>query len=431
MDFKATKKKLKETKYQLEIEFSQKVMAEFEKEALKKLAKTLELKGFRKGKVPVAMAEKHLSKEKVTQQALGLALPEVYARAVQETKLRPIGPPEIKIKEFKPKKPILLEALVEVLPKIELPDFKKIKIKRESTKLTEQELKQGLENLQKRLAEYTDKKSPAKKGDWVEIDFEGSVRGAKIEQLSSQTHPFVLGEGGFIKGFEEQIKGMKKGEEKEFKLSLPKNHPQKMLADKKVDFKLKLNKVKKVKLSSLKELAKKLGAKSEADFKKRFKKAQEAQKKETVDKKFEQRLVAEVIDKAKLELPKGLISQEYQRISEQHKKDLAAQKMTIEDYLERFKIDQKELEKNLNETAKQNVKVALVMAEISQQEKIEPTEKEIKAKTNQLITEGMMQGGKKPELREHYQSEQGQTFITNVIRNEKTLKRLKGLVAKS
>jgi len=428
MELKVEKIKLRDTKVKLIIEFSQAVFAEYEEKAITKLAQALELKGFRKGRVPVSLAKEHLSKEKIAQQALGLALPEVYGQAVMKAKISPIGPPQIKIRVFKPKKPILLEAEVETLPKIELPNFKEIKVKKEPAKLTEKELEEGLDTLRKRLAEYKDKKGPAAKGDWVEITFEGSIKGAKIEQLSSKNHPFLLGQGGFVKGFEDQIEGMKKGEEKKINLVLPKKHPNKTLAGQKVDFIITLNRVKKVIIRPLKELAKKLGAKDEADFKKRFKKAQELEKKKAIEQKFEQRLVAEVINKAKLELPESLVAQEFQRITERHQAELKQQQMTPKEYLTRFNIDQKELDKKLDQTARENVKVALVMAEVGRKEKIEATEAEIKKRTNQMISQGMVEGGDKNELRNQYQSEKGQRFIANIIRNEKTLKRLKKLV---
>jgi trigger factor len=428
MDFKAKKKQLKDTKYQLEIEFSQKVFEEFKKQALKKLAAALELKGFRKGKVPLAVAQKELPQEKIIQEALSMALPEVYARAVQETKLKPIGPPQIKVKKIQDQEPIKLEAEVEVLPKITLPDFKKLKVKKESSKLTDKELREGLQAITKQMASYDEKKGSAAKGDWVEISFEGTVKGAKIDQLTSKNHPFVLGEGGFIKGFEEKIINMKKDQEKTFSIALPKKHPDKLLADQKAEFKVKLNNVKKVNIPTLKEIAPKIGAKNEKDFKAKFEKAQQEQKKKAVEQKYEQQVVAKVIEKTKIKLPEGLVDQEYQRISAQHKAELQQNNMKLEDYLQKYNIDAKELEKNLKQTAEQNIKVALVMGEIANIEKIEPTKKQIKLKTEQMISEGMMKGGEKQQLREQYDSDQGQNFVSNVVRNEQTLKRLKELM---
>jgi len=428
MDFKVKKKQLKDTKYQLEIEFSQKVFEEFKKQALKKLAAALELKGFRKGKVPLAVAKKELDEEKIVQEALSIALPEVYARAIQETKLKPIGPPRVKVKKIEDKGPIKLEAELEILPEITLPDFKKLTVKKESFKLTDKELKEGLQAITKQMASYDEKKGPAVKGDWVEISFEGTVKGARIDQLTSKNHPFVLGEGGFIKGFEEKIIGMKKAEEKTFSISLPKKHPDKLLADKKAEFKVKVNNVKKVNIPTLKEIAPKIGAKDEKDFKAKFEKAQQEQKKKAVEQKYEQQVVAKVIEKTKIKLPEGLVDQEYQRISAQHKAELQQNNMKLEDYLQKYNIDAKELEKNLKQTAEQNIKVALVMGEIANVEKIKPTEKQIKLKTEQMISEGMMKGGEKNQLREQYASDQGKNFVGNVVRNEQTLKKLKELV---
>jgi trigger factor len=428
MNLKVDQKKLKETKVKLTIELATKDFVPFQKRALEKLAQGLELKGFRKGKVPVKIARDHLPEDKIAQEALSLALPEIYLQAIQETKLRPIGSPKVNVSQFEKGKPVIIEVEIELLPKIELPDYAKLKIEKRSAKVTDKELEEGITGLRQRLADYQKKNGPAKTGDWVEITFEGFLGGAKVEQLSSKNHPFLLGQGGFVKGFEDQLVGLEKGQKKEFELKLPQTHPDKTLAGKKINFKVELNQLKKVKLSSLSQLAKKLGAKDEADLKKRFQQAKEKQKKEEAEKEFEQRLVAEVVDGAKLKLPDQLVGQEYQRILEDYKQGLAKQNISLKDYLEKQNISQKEFEKTLKKTAVQNVKVGLVMSEVGQQEKIVPAEKEVKTKTNQLISQGMMQGQSKSDLEDHYRSEEGQRFIQNVVRNEKTLKRLKELI---
>ncbi len=427
MDLKVKKEEIKKTKVKLLVEVPVKVFEEFKKDALEKLAKQVEVKGFRKGKVPAKVAKKHLEEGKIEQEALQMALPEVYGKVVMDEGLKAVGQPKVDVKQFEEDKPVKLSYTVDLMPEIKLPNYKNLKVKKEEAKLTKKDIKQGLDSLKKRMADYEDKDGKAEKGDWVEVSFEGKLKGAKVDQLSSQNHPFVIGQGGFIDGFEDQIEGMKKGEKKSFKLKLPKDHPDKEMAGKEVEFEVEINGVKKVKEASLDEVAKKMGAKDKEDLEVKFKEAQEKQMETEIEKKYEQDLIAKLVDKAKFELPEALVEQEYSRISQEQESQLAQQGMTKEQYFKKFKIDEKDYEKKLKESAEQNVKVALVLNQLAKEEDVKPTDKDIKAKTESMISQGMMQGGDKNELREHYESEQGQNFISNVLRNEKTLEALKEL----
>jgi trigger factor len=427
MDLEVSKKKLKETKVKLSVEIPVKIFEEFKKEALDKLAKQVEVKGFRKGKVPVKVAKKHLEEEKIDQEALQMALPEVYSKVVLDEKIKPVGQPKVEIKQFEENKPVKVDYTVDLLPEIKLPDYKKLKVKKESSELTEKDIEEGMEGLKKRLSDYEEKEGKIEKGDWVEIDFEGTIKGAKSDQLSSKNHPFIVGEGGFVPGFEKEIIGMKKGQKKSFKLKLPKDHPEKELAGEEVKFEVKINEVKLVKEPTLDEVAKKMGVKDKKELKEKFKEAQENQKEKEVEKKYEQDLVTSLVNKAEFGVPDALVEQELSRISAQQDQQLAQQGMTKEQYFENYKIDEKEYQEKLKESAEQNVKVALVLNTLAQEEDINPKKAELKKKTEEMISQGMMQGGDKNELRDQYESDQGQNYVENILRNEQTLKRLKKL----
>jgi trigger factor len=427
MDLKVSKKQPKETRVELAVEVPVKIFDEFKKEALEKLAKQVEVKGFRKGKVPPKVAKKHLEKGRIEQEALQMALPEVYSKIVIDEELRPVGHPEVEIKQFEEGKSIKIKYSVDLMPEIKLPNYKNLKVKKETAKLTKKDIKEGLEGLRKRMADYKDKDGEAEEGDWVEINFDGKLEGAKLDQLSSANHPFLIGQGGFVEGFENEIVGMKKNQKKTFKIELPKDHPDKKLAGKEVEFEVEVNDLKKVIEPSLDEVATKMGAKGKEDLSKKFKEAQFKQMETELEKKYEQDLITELVEMSKFEVPKALVEQEYQRISSEQDRQLSTQGMTKEKYFEKFKIDEKEYETKLKEKSEENVKVALVMNALAREEKIEPTSKELKMKTEEMISQGMMQGGDKNELRDQYESEQGQNFIENILRNQKTLEKLKEL----
>lgn len=203
------------------------------------------------------------------------------------------------------------------------------------------------------------------------------IEGVKVDQLSSKNHPFILGEGGFVKGFEEKLVGLKKGQKKLFSLKIGKDHQNKEFAGKKVDFKIRVNRLKKVILPTIKELARKLGSKNEAEFKMKFKKAQEKQKQDQAEKRFESRLIAELVKKTKLDLPKSLVKQELRRISSLQDSQFAQQGITKEQFLKNAKIKEKDYNNDLKKAAENNVRIALIMNRLAKEEKIEPKKKSL------------------------------------------------------
>jgi len=395
MELNVKKEKLKKTKVKLSVEVPVKIFEEFKKDALDKLAKQVEVKGFRKGKVPAKVAKKYLEEGKIEQEALQMALPEVYGKVIVDESLKPVGQPKVKIKQFEQDKSVKIEYTVDLLPNIKLPDYKNLKAKKEKASLTKKEISQGLDGLRKRMADYEDKTGKVEKGDWVEVSLEGKLKGAKVDQFSSDNHPFIIGDGGFIDGFEDEIKGMKKDDKKTFKLKLPEDHPDKDMAGKEVKFEVELKEVKKVKEASLNEVAKKMGAKDVKDLKVKFKEAQKKQLETEIEKKYEQDLITKLVDNAKFEVPEALVKQEYERINREQEHQLVQQEMTKEQYFKKFRIDEKDYDKKLKESAKKNVEVALVLNQLAKVEKIKPSQKETKAKTESMISQGMVQGGDK------------------------------------
>jgi len=195
------------------------------------------------------MVEDKLKPEALLMEAGDHAVKHVYSDYVIEKKLEPVGEPEVSIIKIAKGNPFIFKVKITVLPDVELSDYKAIasKIKGKEISVTEEEVQDTLNYLQKTRAKMTPKNEAAAKGDFVEIIYQNK----DIENNKEFPDKFILGEGGFMKGFEDSIIGMKAGEEKEFKSTFPENTPQKNLAGKEGDFKVKMISVQKIELPEI------------------------------------------------------------------------------------------------------------------------------------------------------------------------------------
>lgn len=385
--------------------------------AFEKLAKETKIPGFRPGKAPRDFVEAQIGQDKILSDALDMALPESWREVILESKIIPLHQPEIKIKVFGPATSFIYEAEVDVLPQIDLPDYKKIKIKAVNPKkITEKDVDETIKNLQKAYAQYNDVKRPAKKGDRIEIDYEGFIRGAKIEQLSSKNHPMILGETKLIPGFEEKLIDLRVGERREFELILPKELPDKFLAGQKVKFKVKMLRVQERKLPKIdnafaKRISKfKTLKQMREDIKKSLVKRAENQAKSQTEKN----LVEKIVAKTNFELPESLVKQETLSMIDDFARDLERRGIKFKDYLEKIKKTREEIEKEIRKQAEKRVRISLIIAEIKQQEKVNVSESEID-KEVEIIKKSGQKIEDEVVLRR---------YIKSVLANQKTLDKL-------
>ena len=204
---KHTIEKLPQSRIKAEITLSSEEFKKYQKEAFEKLASGVEIEGFRPGKAPKAMLEEKIGKDRIFSEALEHAIPHSLAEFSSRENIQPISQPKIGLKKFpmedKLGEDLVFEAEFDVLAEIKLADWKKISIKKEKpAKVVPKEIEEVLANIQQSRAEYKKVERALKNGDRAEIDFSGSVKGVKIEQLSSKNHPFILGSGYFLPDFE-------------------------------------------------------------------------------------------------------------------------------------------------------------------------------------------------------------------------------------
>jgi trigger factor len=425
MKLEIKREDLGKAKVKLEITVSKADFDIYRAKALNRLKEQVEVSGFRPGKAPDKMVIEKLGETRIESEALDMVVRESTFLAMSKENIIPIDSPKVAISQFEKNKDLIYSIEVSILPKVVLGDYKNIKIKKEEAKISKEEVDKAIEDLRKRMATPIEKKEGLKKGDWAEIDFEGSIKGVKIDKLTSTKFPLVVGEVKFVPGFEEKLIGMKKGEEKEFELTLPKDAPEENLKGAKAKFKVKLHELKGIQLPELnQEFAQKLGASDLADLKKRMVEAIKNQKQLEIENKYKMNLVDQAATKTKIEIPESLINQEKERLIGEFSRQLSMSGMTVEQFLEGQKKSKDALDKDFVVQAEKNVRIGLTLAEISKAENVAITATEIETEVDRLINEGMKQGLKKSDLVKSYESEDGQRYIENMLKNKKTIDKI-------
>ena len=362
----------------LSIEVSPEKLAQYKKVVMQKLNEEMDVPGFRAGKIPENVIEEKIGKEALQARLIQEALPLTYTEAVVKEKVQVVSRPQVKIIS---EDPLKYEAVVSVLPEIKLPDLKKIKVPKEDVKMTEKEVEQVLLDLRKRASKFKEVTRALKKGDRAEIDFEGfDDKGKALPSTKSQNHPVILGEQSLVPGFEENIEGMKKGEEKEFKVKFPKDYPHKPFQNKDVKFKVKVNRTEEVEMPELDEaFIQQISGKKQslADFKKQLEGDLLVYKKRDVENRRREEFLSKLVEAAKLEVPEGLIKEEIDFMSEETKLNLKKQGIDFKVYEEQMKKQGKDLDKQYAKEAEKRVRVRLVLSQSLKDEKIEVEEAEL------------------------------------------------------
>ena len=201
--------------------------------------------GFRKGKVPRPIFEQRFGVEALYQDAVDILLPEAYGEAIDETGINPVAQPEVSVTQIEKGKDFIFDATVTVEPEVELGEYKGLEIEKQDTELTDEELQESIDHSLGHLAEMVVKEDGAvENGNTVNIDFSGSVDGEEFEGGQAEGYDLEVGSGSFIPGFEEQLEGMKTGEEKDVVVTFPEEYHAEELAGKEATFKTKVNEIK-------------------------------------------------------------------------------------------------------------------------------------------------------------------------------------------
>lgn len=414
-------KQKKLEKAQLEIEFEL-TAEEFQKHvdhALLHLKEHVKVDGFRQGQVPLNMVKERVGQESLLMEAGDMAVNDVYSKYIIENKLEPIGQPEIQILKIAEGNPLLFKVTITTLPEIQLPDYKEIAshIKAKEVSVADTEIEDTLNYLQKSRAKFTTENKPAEKKDFVEIEYQSK----DINNNEIIKDKFVLGDGGLMKGFEDEIVGIKAGQEKEISVKFPDNAPKKDLAGKDIVFKIKMLSVQKMELPEINdEFAKQLGGfDSLIILKNNIKEGLTAEKIEGEKQRQRMEILEKIAEKIDFEMPEKLVISEQQRLLDDLKNNISSKfKISFEEYLASIKQTEEELKKTFTKEAEKRIKNFLVLREIGNKEGIEATEAEIEEEVSKTAKNYSKEQLEKIDI------DQFKEYTKDIIYNEKVFQKL-------
>ncbi len=356
--------------------------------AFKKVVKEINVPGFRKGKMPRKMFEQRFGAESLYQDALDFILPDAYAAAVDEAGIDPVDRPEIDIVKMEQGENLIFTATVTVRPEVTLGDYKGLEITEQDTDVTDEEIEAQLTEQQTRLAELVVKEDLAiVEGDTAVIDFEGFLGEEAFEGGAGEDHSLEIGSGSFIPGFEEQLIGLKTGEQKDVVVTFPEEYHAAELAGKEATFKVTVKEVKGKELPELNdELAKEIDSEVEGidALRTKLKEKTAEDKKNAAETAVKDELVEKAADNATIDIPQAMIDAEVDRMLNDFTQRLTSQGMNLDLYYQFSGQDEEALRTQMTEDAQKRVKVSLTLEAISEAEGITASEEEINSEIEKM-----------------------------------------------
>ena len=380
------------------------------------LQKKAKLPGFRRGRVPLSVLKTYFEGS-IKKDALDRLIPYAYQEALKENDFIPCSEAQIEEVKCQERGPLSFKATVEIKPKVILKRYKGLKAKRIVKRVTEEDVNRALERLAARHAEFIAiENRPAKKGDWVIIDFVGSIAGKPFKDNEVQNLPLEIGTKTLVSDFEDRLIGFKKGEEKEIRVKFPLDYHNKELAGREVLFKVNLKEIKEKRLPRLDdEFAKDLKFANLEELKKRIREDLERYEREHSVRLLRDNLVDWLIRKTPFPLPEAMVERELEVMIEEALTRIRSLRLDPE----RIGIEEAKLREKYRPTAERRVKSTLILEEIARQEDIEVDEEEIEKRIQEMASST---GQKKEDLRDFFNREKSHLGgLKEEIRLEKAL----------
>ena len=380
------------------------------------------LKGFRPGKAPKELLKKQFGKA-LYGEVIEKTLNESAFQALKDKNIKPAGQPKIDIKSSGEDKDLEFTIQVEKQPEIKKVALDKISFKKYEVKADKKDLDSRLDQLAESAKKYNDKEvtKPSEKKDLIEFDYEATVDGKGFDGNKGEKLQVVLGKDLFIKGFDDQLVGVKKGDEKIVKVKLPDNYPKKELAGKNAEFKCKILNIKSPEDQKIDDaFAKTMGAKDLADLKSMIEKQISREFESITDQLIKKEILDQLDKEYKMDLPKGMVEDELKSVEH----TFVHEKMneTGEKDHSKIKLDEKD-KKEAKKIAERRVKLALVFSHIGEENKINVSSQELQGELEKQLR---MYPGQEKTIREYYQKNPAElTKLRGPLFEEKVMAHIK------
>ncbi len=391
-----------------------------------KVKNNINVQGFRKGKAPRHIIEKKYGKSIFYDDALDFAVQEEYPKAVKDLDLDIINSPKIDIVTFNEGEEIVLNADVEVMPEVELSEYKGVEVEKTEFKVTDEDVEKELKNIQEknaRIVEVEDR--PVQNGDFLTIDYAGFVGEEQFEGGTAENQSLEIGSNTFIPGFEEQLIGKNKDDEVKVNVTFPEEYHSEELKGKDAVFNVTIHEIKTKELPAIDdEFAKDV---SEFDTLEEFK----ADTKKTLEKKAvdqtkvtnDNNVITKVVNDAKVEIPEVLVQREMEHLARNYEQQFRQQGFTGKEYDDVIKNFVDQYKESSKSQAEFNVKAELVLEAIIKKENIEVTEDELKKEVDEVAKQYQVEEDRLEAFKENLLQTSG-SYIKETLQKRKVFEML-------
>ncbi len=335
--------------------------------------------GFRPGKAPRKMIESMYGAEVFYEEAVNILLPDAYEAAVKEQELKVVGYPEVEL-ESCTKDGVVFKCTVAVYPEVTLGQYKGLEAPKAEVNVTDEDVENRLNEMADRNSRLVSVEREIQKGDTADIDFEGFDNGVAFDGGKGENFDLEIGSGSFVPGFEDQLVGMKAGEEKDIDITFPENYTPE-LAGKPVVFHVKVNEVKEKQVPAIDdEFAKDVSEfDTLKDLKADIKKKLTAERTESAQRAFEDVLMAKVAEGIEADIPEEMVELQAERMMEQFKQQLASQGIPFDQYLKMTNTAEADFRKQAQGPAADQVKMDLAVEAIIKAEGLEASDEDVES----------------------------------------------------
>lgn len=417
---KATKDKIENHQAYLTIEAEPAEVEKGMEEAYRHLVQQTNIPGFRKGKAPRLILERYIGKARLFDDALDHLIPELYKKALEEQALEPAAQGQIEITQSEPI--VIFKAVVPLKPTVKLGDYHTINVEPTPVEVTENNVNDVIEQLRHQHATWEPVDRAAEFDDLIVFDIESTAEGQALINQKGAQYQVAKGQAVPYPGFSEQLAGMEKGEEKEFKLKLPDDYSRKEIAGKEVVSKVKITEIKQEKLPEVnEELAKAVSPDllTVEALREQARKelTQRAEDRNRMD--YEERLIDAVVKISEIEFPPVLVESEVTRVLSQRFQN---NRQALENYLQTLNKTEEEIRNELRPSAASGVKRSLALGQLASEQKIEVTDADVDAEIERMTKDSTQN---KEKVVQFFNTPDVRGSIAQTLLTRKTLQVLK------
>jgi trigger factor len=419
---KVTIKEDSATKRRLTIVGDEQDLAKLKRHTLENLKSKVSAPGFRPGKAPLKVVEKQLGSERVQAEVLEEAINHLYSETIIDKRLRPLDKPQIKLKKFVPFTELEFTAELEIVPPVKLADYKKIKVPRPTPKVSQQDIDGVIDNLLQKTASKRPIKRVAKLGDEAIIDFKGTKDGHDVSGASGQDYALILGGKSFIPGFEDELVGLKAGDDKTFNIKFPKDYAHQPLAGEQVKFTVKVKAINQVERAEADDKwAKTVGPLDSIKALRDDVRAQLTQQKlQEADNQLKDAIVEKLVAKSQVIVPEVLLDDQLEHLKQEFLNNLSYRGITLKEYLQQQGSSEEDWQtRELRPQAERRVKIGLVLSEVAEAEGLKVSDEELNLRIQLLKNQYQDE-----QAKAQFDQPQQRRDVASRLLTEKTLNKL-------